>query len=550
MATSGKPRERTRGNITRLPSGSLRVRVYAGQDPVTKKPFYLDETVPPGPKQAKEAEQVRTKLLNQVDEGRNPKTRANVGQLIVKYFEVIDVDVQTLRAYRSKYKNHIEPLLAATPLSKLGQIGTGVEILDSFYAVLRRCRLHCDGKEFIQHRTTQPHQCDEHEGDRCSRDNPKGCRRCRRMCKPHVCKGLGDSTIRQIHWILSGALDRAVVWGWIAVNPAEHASKPGLPTPDPRPPSVEEVARILTAAWEDDEDWGAFLSTKTTTGNRRGEMCALRWSDRERREGATSVLNVRRSVFENDAGELEEKDTKTHQQRRVVLDTADDEVFDEHEARCRQRIEELGVPFDPNGYMFSPVPDGSRPLHPNLVSKRYARLVKRLGIDTDLKNHRHYNATEMIMAGYNVRSAAGRLGHSGGGTTTLRVYTAWWSEADQRAAGTTPVRLPTRPAASRPVAAKTVPEPTGEDLTPYERIAADLQGAIDAGILAPGDPLPPEKALAARYGVAPSTAHRAVALLVAAGHVTSSRGKRATVSRGDDDLETAAVIDLRPAGLV
>lgn len=184
------------------------------------------------------------------------------------------------------------------------------------------------------------------------------------MCKPHVCKGLGDSTIRQIHWILSGALDRAVVWGWIAVNPAEHASKPGLPTPGPHPPTVDEVGRLLTAAWEEDEDWGAFLATKSTTGNRRAEMCALRWSDRTRREqGATSVLNVRRSIFVNDAGQLEEKDTKTHQHRRIVTDPEPDAVLDEHEARCRQRAAELGVPFDPNGYIFSSSPDGSRPLH-------------------------------------------------------------------------------------------------------------------------------------------------------------------------------------------
>lgn len=65
-----------------------------------------------------------------------------------------------------------------------------------------------------------PHQCDEHEGNRCPRNNPQECQRRRRICKPHVCKGLGDSTIRQIHQILSGALDRAVAWGRIAVNPA------------------------------------------------------------------------------------------------------------------------------------------------------------------------------------------------------------------------------------------------------------------------------------------------------------------------------------------
>ena len=41
--------DRGRGEVERLPSGSLRVRVYAGIDPVTKRKHYLTETVPAGP---------------------------------------------------------------------------------------------------------------------------------------------------------------------------------------------------------------------------------------------------------------------------------------------------------------------------------------------------------------------------------------------------------------------------------------------------------------------------------------------------------------------
>jgi integrase len=543
MAGRSLKSNRQRGSVRTLPSGSLQVRVFAGVDPVSKRDLYLTEVVPVGPRQEKEAEKARTRLLSQVDEQRNPKTRATVEQLMTRYFDVVDVDTQTRRGYLSKYNIHIKPLLGSIQLTRLD-----VETLDTFYSELRRCRIHCRGrKKDIEHRTTRPHQCDEHEGARCPRKNPAGCRRCRRMCKPHVCKGLADSTVRQIHWILSGALDRAVVWKWIAVNPAEHADKPGLPPPNPQPPTVEEVGRLLTAAWEEDEDWGSFLSTKTTTGIRRGEVCALRWSDRERREGATSVLKVERSIFVNNDGELAEKDTKTHQQRRIILDPEPDAILHEQELRARERAAAVGVAFNPDGYIYSPVPDGSVPHHPDTLSKRYARLAKRLGIHSTLKNHRHYNATELINAGYNVRAAAGRLGHSGGGTTTLRVYTAWWSEADQRAAGSTPTRVPPRPASAKSTGRKTspqVPSALDEDLQPYERIAADLRGAIDSGILTSGDPLPSEKALASRYGVAASTAHRAVAVLVSAGLVTSSRGKRATVAAGDDQ-EVASVRELR-----
>jgi len=50
---TGRPglgKARARGNIEELRSGALRVRVYAGIDPVTKKRHNLIEVVPPGPK--------------------------------------------------------------------------------------------------------------------------------------------------------------------------------------------------------------------------------------------------------------------------------------------------------------------------------------------------------------------------------------------------------------------------------------------------------------------------------------------------------------------
>jgi integrase len=47
---------------------------------------------------------------------------------------------------------------------------------------------------------------------------------------------------------------------------------------------------------------------------------------------------------------------------------------------------------------------------------------------------RHYSATELLTAGVDLRTVAGRLGHGGGGATTLRVYAAWVGESDRRAA--------------------------------------------------------------------------------------------------------------------
>lgn len=65
-----------RGEIERLPSGSLRVRVYAGIDPATRKRRYLVETIPAGPTAARDAEAVRARLLDEAAQRRRPEPAA------------------------------------------------------------------------------------------------------------------------------------------------------------------------------------------------------------------------------------------------------------------------------------------------------------------------------------------------------------------------------------------------------------------------------------------------------------------------------------------
>ncbi|HEY2765663.1 MAG TPA: tyrosine-type recombinase/integrase [Pseudonocardiaceae bacterium] len=180
-----------------------------------------------------------------------------------------------------------------------------------------------------------------------------------------------------------------------------------------------------------------------TTGTRRGELCALRWSlvdlDPER-----AVLWLRRAISHTESGWIE-ADLKTHQQRRVALDPETVAVLVEHRERCQERAEALSLHLAEDAYVFSPEVDGSRFLAPSSLTQRYDRLAERLGIDTTFHKLRHYSATELIAAGVDIRTVAGRLGHGGGGTTTLRAYTAWVSEADQRAAKNIGGRMPERP---------------------------------------------------------------------------------------------------------
>jgi len=119
MAQASKPRRRARGAIEVLPSGSLRVRVYTGIDPLTKKEHYLVQTVPAGPGAAREAEKVRTRLLSQIDERRSPRTRATLNQLLDRWLDVVELEPTTRKGYVSKLDKHVRPVLGKLSLAKL-----------------------------------------------------------------------------------------------------------------------------------------------------------------------------------------------------------------------------------------------------------------------------------------------------------------------------------------------------------------------------------------------------------------------------------------------
>jgi integrase len=166
------------------------------------------------------------------------------------------------------------------------------------------------------------------------------------------------------------------------------------------------------------------------TGLRRAELLGLRWSDVDL---ATGTLTVARNVVVV-GGRLIEKDTKTHRMRRIALDPETVEVLIEHRERWYERARTLELEPTDEAYLFSYDPANARPCDPSGVTHRYARMCAGIGIDSHLHALRHYSATELLMAGVDLRTVAGRLGHGGGGTTTLRVYAAWVGESDRRAA--------------------------------------------------------------------------------------------------------------------
>jgi integrase len=412
-----------------------------------------------------------------------------------RHLSLLRVSPSTRSGYQAYVDRHILPLIGRVKLGALD-----ADVLDSFYAELGRCQDHCNGEARVDHRTRVAHDCDE-------------------RCVSHRCQPLSDSTMRQIHYLLSSAFKRAVRWRWVTVSPLEQADPPKPPTPEPRPPAVADAAKIINEAWRD-PDWGALVWVATTTGARRGELCALQWEcvDLDR-----AVLTLRRSIARDGEGGWYVKDTKTHQQRRVALDASTVAVLTEHRERAEARAAAAGVSIQPQAFVFSLAPNQADFRIPGAVSQRYSKMAARLGVDTHL-HALHYSATELLAAGVDVRTVAGRLGHAGGGTTTLRFYSAWRHEADQRAARNLGMSMPDRPGQE---AQKL---PAIDPVAPYQRLAVALREQVLAGAFVPGLPLPSMKRLADEHGVAISTARKAVNLLGEWGLVDISQG-RSTVVR-------------------
>ena len=188
-----------------------------------------------------------------------------------------------------------------------------------------------------------------------------------------------------------------------------------------------------------------FVWLLMMVGLRRGEILALRINDIL---FDTAVVTLEKSYVAR-GGNKRIKDTKTHQARQPALDDDTLLLLRTYIARVHATRAALGQERDDSVFLFSYKADHSQPCHPDGVTHRYGRMCARLGIDTHMHQLRHYSATEPIWAGVDIRTVAGRLGHGGGGTTTLRVYAAWVAESDKRAAQ---VLASTMPARRQPLA--------------------------------------------------------------------------------------------------
>ncbi len=282
-----------RGHIQQRGKNSWRVKVFVGRDADGVR-RYVQRTVR-GTR--REAERELARVVVEVDEGRHAAAAPMAyGELLDRWLDVKrrTVEAKTIESYEWVAKRYVRPALAARKVASLRAID-----LDALNAELHG-------------------------------------------------RGLSARTVRICHTVARQSLEQARRWGLIARNPAIDATPPPQRRREITPPTVAQVQQLLVAADAEDPDFGVFLWVLAVTGCRRGEACALRWTDVDLERGEVAI---RRSISQA-GGALREKDTKTHQGRRLAIDEATVGVLRAHRLRARERWLALGERLADDAFLF------------------------------------------------------------------------------------------------------------------------------------------------------------------------------------------------------
>ncbi len=243
--------------------------------------------------------------------------------------------------------------------------------------------------------------------------------------------GKGPSTVHQVQVVVSGALGQAVKWGWCPTNVARMASPPTVRTPRIIPPTVDEVRRLVEAGEVRNPTLAALVMLAALTGARRGELCALRWTDVDLEAG---TIRIARAIVDL-PGRVEETSTKTHQERTLALGEAGVDLLQLHRTRVFALASVGAVEVVSHGFIFSERLDCATPIRPDSVTGFFRRVRDELGLKhVHLHSLRHFMATQLAARGdVSARTLAGRLGHADA-SVSFKVYSAFVPPADTEAA--------------------------------------------------------------------------------------------------------------------
>ena len=266
-------------------------------------------------------------------------------------------------------------------------------------------------------------------------------------------EGVGLRTVQQLRSVLHRACRLSRKWsGNQLPNPVADTELPEWPfdgrAQAVRAPSAKEVRAIIAAASAYDRRVGAFVRLTAATGARRGELCALRWSDIDWED---CTVRIDEAVVAAPGGRLVKGPKTRASVRRIAVDNGTlsqlRELFVERQAIAA----DCDVTIRNDSFVFSTEPSGATPPHPEPFTHAFQRLRARAYVRPDIHLHslRHFQATALDP----VVSEAQKQARLGWSTVHMaRHYTDAIDDEDRRAAeyigemiGGEPLKASSRP---------------------------------------------------------------------------------------------------------
>ncbi len=219
--------------------------------------------------------------------------------------------------------------------------------------------------------------------------------------------GLSSRTVLHYHRILSQALRQAVKWQLLPRNPAEAVEPPRPEQQDMVVLNADQTATLLDSARGTTLYIPVVLAV--TTGMRRGETLALRWSGVDLDRGTLAVTHT---LEKSRRSGLAFKQPKTKRSRRsITLPSITIDALRKHRAAQKELNLRLGCGWNDSNLVCARL-DGA-PINPNTLTSGFASLVRRTDIPrVTFHGLRHTHATQLFQAGVHPKVAQERLGHS------------------------------------------------------------------------------------------------------------------------------------------
>lgn len=239
--------------------------------------------------------------------------------------------------------------------------------------------------------------------------------------------GHAHASAVKLYNILNGIFQMAFLDDTIKANPMLKVKRP-TPRKEEKAQdesekayTVQQLAYILQCLENESLKWQTYINLVADTGIRRGEACALEWSDIDWAKG---TITIRRNTQYTPAAGVYVTSPKNGKSRTV--DVGPDVL----KLLQRLRLEQAGKAI--SRYVFTQ--DNSPDImHPQSPTRYFKKFGQRYGIE-DFHPHklRHTSASLAITNGADVVSVSERLGHSDT-AVTLRMYAHANEESIRRA---------------------------------------------------------------------------------------------------------------------